>query len=1594
MSGSSKLSFSKPLKGEQIISNYGSFDVITANSVVLETVNIAGVYEDGVFLNVDIKDSNISNTIIGSDGAAPAYFSYLQTSNDVLFQSDTLNEDYMKWDSATGVLTLSNDLVVEGCSYLGNLEICENYIRAVNTNGDINLIPNNTGTVYVRGGIYHVTTSGNFYSEVRSGGAAFVVNNNISLYSSTGTARVTSFDNQTYSTVNGDITLKTESITSKSIKNILNTNGNVMVTTNFVHDLKVGDTITITGANTLSNNYMVGSVVSNTSFLLASISTLIPSTITTGSLLKSVSNKIVLDTSNMVTMPENTRMVFGVTSNNMMGNTTGLMINSINDIVYSVGSLGSIKVPQETKMQYGTSGNNYINFVGGTTSSLNVVAANQVMLSGSRAQINTTNVRFYDPILTLGDYTLSNVESKDRGIEYRYYDVSSGSMKLGWFGYKSSTNKFTFMVDAVNTDELITGTVGNFEMGQVSTTQLEISNGGNLNMNCGNILSVNTINGCSGVINVSAGTRISLVTANVVIPNNVPLTFGSSGSRLIEGTNGSLVMIGASSINLSVGSTIVPVGSYVSFSGSSVGEQRISGNSSGDLLINASSNVYIIPTGGNVIIPSNTNIQMGVSSQVIYGNTSGVVILTSNTGSSLNLLSNGRVNVGSSLGNVELNASVGDIYLYASVGNVRLLSNEYLVFSNSGTSNSILSSFGGLVINGSSVGNISLRNVKDIDLLASSRINIPVGVFLTYSSDGSRYMVSDTSGNLRINSISTVISSTGGQLLINNNVTSITSGVFSVNGLVTNLNTQDVKLVDPIVTLANYDVLVSDGKDRGVEYKYYDVSTGSMKLGWFGWKGSSNRFTYYSDAVNVGEVISGTLGQLEVSGVVISDNLTFRNAGRLDMSCGTIANVSTIVGCGGVLNVIGGTNINITSSNINVTSSNMNLNSSNILLNAGSRVQVPYNVPFILGTSSSTSISGDTLGNMRIAAPNNLIIDANVQINGTTMNVYSTVTNIEDPIFSLGGVSGPIINDNKDRGIEFKWGNNASTKTGFFGYKNDLGRFVYIRDGVNNNEIFSGVYGDVQFGNGFFNNLDVNNGTISNVKLITGNDIYISSGSVTIPYNSRLSFGSTSSSISGDTNGDIVIYTTMGGIYLMTNTMGSGFIDIGKNVPLNIGDTRIIQNMSGDMQVINTSGNIELTPKDTVTIPVNKYLNFGGSTVNSIIGDGTNLIMNGYNGINMNSSTVTISGSVNITGTLSTSNTDFDLNKYILPLGTFQALLVTDISNYVGSVNGNVRITTNSVHYLTVGDKVTLSNTNSNPVVDGIYDVVEVIDGTKFLINKVGGLVLGGNMGNFKSNLKVDPGKDVGIGVNYWKDLVGNNIVTGSVNYHTGFFGWKNDTRRWSFYSDAVINNDVIQSGGTFGNIEVNKVFTTKMSGFELEGNVNTGSYIVNGSNFQINGGSINTTPVGNVSPQTGRFTSLSNTVTALLRDVTMETSLCFNIDRYTITSSMSYPNPSINNVLTVFSVVGVNYTSSMSTMQSNPSIVKDGMYKMIVCGAMGVGCQHTIYFGEDRIICPSPLTGPKPTRLVFKRAGQSCSLVYDQVLGAWILLNSGAYVY
>jgi hypothetical protein len=641
-----------------------------------------------------------------------------------------------------------------------------------------------------------------------------------------------------------------------------------------------------------------------------------------------------------------------------------------------------------------------------------------------------------------------------------------------------------------------------------------------------------------------------------------------------------------------------------------------------------------------------------------------------------------------------------------------------------------------------------------------------------------------------------------------------------------------------------------------------------------------------------------------------------------------------------------------------------------------------------------------------------LVINSNVQINGTTTNVYSTVTNIRDPIFSLGGVTGPSVNDGKDRGIEFKWNNGLSTtgNTGFFGYKNNLGRFVFIQNGTNIDEVYSGSFGDVQFNKGFLSNLDLAGGTISNLNTLNGgsinivsssNSINLSSGNINLNTTSSLNFGSTSNSIGLSSSGDLNLVSNESVIFNL-HTDGNSYIGVPQNVKMYFGDTSgntyITSNTNNNLQITNSSGSIDLSPSSSggsINIPTQTYLNFG-STTNSIISDGTNLLINGYSGVNINSSSFNVSGDVNIIGTITAAvSADFDINRYILPLGTSQIINVQSVTSYNTTTHGNVLITTNTGHNFSIGDTVKINNTISTPSVDGTYTVRNVVDNTRFVISGPNITIPGGVGGSIKSNLTTFQGKDVGIQVNYWS-TTGNALVTsGSLGYKTGFFGFKNSSERWVYYNNATISNNIVT--GSLSDIEVNKVFTSRMSGFALDGGITGGSNQINGTNFQIAGGNINSTPIGVNIAQTGRFTQLSNTVSASFQNVTLTSSLAYTFERYTLSSSLlPTRNPSTSVVVSLFSVSGPNYTSSSGTMPSTS--IADGLFKILVCGSVGVGSSHTIFFGTDKLITPNPLnSNAKATRLTFKRQGQSAQLIYDAQAnnnsGAWILLSNGVYV-
>ena len=123
----------------------------------------------------------------------------------------------------------------------------------------------------------------------------------------------------------------------------------------------------------------------------------------------------------------------------------------------------------------------------------------------------------------------------------------------------------------------------------------------------------------------------------------------------------------------------------------------------------------------------------------------------------------------------------------------------------------------------------------------------------------------------------------------------------------------------------------------------------------------------------------------------------------------------------------------------------------------------------IAGTANEieTSASGQTLTvglPNNVTVGNNLTVTGNLTVNGTTTTVNSTTTTVDDPVFTLGGDSAPGSDDNKDRGIEFRYHNGSAAKVVFFGFDDSTSMFTFIADATNTSEVFSGSAGDVAFG--------------------------------------------------------------------------------------------------------------------------------------------------------------------------------------------------------------------------------------------------------------------------------------------------------------------------------------------------------------------------------------------------------------------------------------------------------------------------------------------------------------------------------------------------
>lgn len=141
---------------------------------------------------------------------------------------------------------------------------------------------------------------------------------------------------------------------------------------------------------------------------------------------------------------------------------------------------------------------------------------------------------------------------------------------------------------------------------------------------------------------------------------------------------------------------------------------------------------------------------------------------------------------------------------------------------------------------------------------------------------------------------------------------------------------------------------------------------------------------------------------------------------------------------------------------------NQSLNTTNSPTFAGvtaDAVTIGVSAANIITTSSGNLVLDSATGTTQI--DDNLTVTGNLTVSGTTTTVNSTTMTVADPIITLGGATAPTVDDNKDRGVEFRWHNGTVAKVGFFGFDDSTGKLVFIPDATNTSEVFTGTKGTI-----------------------------------------------------------------------------------------------------------------------------------------------------------------------------------------------------------------------------------------------------------------------------------------------------------------------------------------------------------------------------------------------------------------------------------------------------------------------------------------------------------------------------------------------------
>lgn len=198
-------------------------------------------------------------------------------------------------------------------------------------------------------------------------------------------------------------------------------------------------------------------------------------------------------------------------------------------------------------------------------------------------------------------------------------------------------------------------------------------------------------------------------------------------------------------------------------------------------------------------------------------------------------------------------------------------------------------------------------------------------------------------------------------------------GNLIVEGSTTSVESVTTVVEDPVFTLGgNSTLTLNDGKDRGIEFRYY---SGTSKLGFFGWDSSDGIYVFLRDATNSNEQFSGTAADLRANlfvGDVLANSITVTDSlTAITLNVGTLTanSISAEVSGSVTGNVTGNVVSNsVSSGTITITNSNIS-SSSNVYISANDSIHLQSNViASIVQTENVRIGNGTTLIDTTIAS--------------------------------------------------------------------------------------------------------------------------------------------------------------------------------------------------------------------------------------------------------------------------------------------------------------------------------------------------------------------------------------------------------------------------------------------------------------------------------------------------------------------------------------------------------------------------------------------------------------------------------------------------